>query len=133
MNLMTKLLALFVLSALPCMSANAYVSVRIGPPVLYSAPTYSYGCGHVGEPPCQYYNGYTYPTVSVPLPGLYFDPWFYYDRGPRYYHHHRGYGPAPRHHHYHGHGPQMMRHGFAPHHRGGFGRHGGHGHGGWHR
>lgn len=108
MNFMMKLIGISILSAVSCSAANAHVSVSIGLPlpVIYSAPTYSYGCGHVGEPPCSYSSGsYWGPSVTVAPLGVYYDPWYWYDRGPRYYHHH--------HHHHHGYG-HPPRHGFHP-------------------
>ena len=101
MNFMMKLIGISILSAVSCSAANAHVSVSIGLPlpVIYSAPTYSYGCGHVGEPPCSYSSGsYWGPSVTVAPLGVYYDPWYWYDRGPRYHHHHHhhGYGHPPR-------------------------------------
>ncbi len=122
MNLMGKLIGISLLTAFFSMPASAYVSVRIGLPFIYSAPTYSYGCGHVGEPPCQYPNTY-YSYPSVGWSSVYYDPWDYnyYYYSPRHHHpSHHGYHHPPHHGHHHvGHGgPHRSWHGHGPsHHR----------------
>lgn len=128
MSIFARILSMSLISAFFCVSANAYVSVRIGPPVIYSAPTYSYGCGHVGEPPCSYpntyYGTYGYPSVAFPLSGIYFDPWYYYDRGPGYrHHHHHGYAPRPHGGYHHGYTPRHGGPGHMPPRYGGYHSH----------